>query len=81
MTSPAAAIEFPTFGSLFGDDETEAVEKPTNPAKQAGSKAWWRKHKKKAVFVPGQGYQVEGFDGFYDGDGRPIDAPVDVVVE
>jgi len=41
-----------------------------------GTPGWWKKHKKQAVFVPDQGYRVEGFDGYFDQDGRPIQGPV-----
>ncbi len=41
-----------------------------------GSREWWKKHKSSAVFDPGRGYKVEGVDGYFDGDGRPIQAPV-----
>jgi TolA-binding protein len=41
-----------------------------------GSPTWWKKHKKQAVFVPDQGYRVEGYEGFFDQDGRPILGPV-----
>jgi outer membrane protein assembly factor BamD (BamD/ComL family) len=43
-----------------------------------GSAPWWKKQKKKAVFEPGKGYKVEGADGYFDGDGRPIQGPVAV---
>jgi outer membrane protein assembly factor BamD (BamD/ComL family) len=45
-----------------------------------GTPAWWRKHKKQAEFVVGSGYRVEGFDGYYDDQGRPIQAPVSKIV-
>jgi TolA-binding protein len=41
-----------------------------------GSAAWWKKYKREAVFVPDQGYQVPGFEGYFDQDGRPIMGPV-----
>jgi outer membrane protein assembly factor BamD (BamD/ComL family) len=41
-----------------------------------GTPPWWKKHKKTAVFEPGKGYKVEGVDGYFDGDGRPIQGPV-----
>jgi outer membrane protein assembly factor BamD (BamD/ComL family) len=44
-----------------------------------GSPKWWKKHKNSAVFEVGHGYKVEGFDGYFDGQGRPIDRPVTVV--
>lgn len=44
--------------------------------KEVGTKAWWKKHKKKAEFVPGEGFRVEGFAGYYDEQGRPIQAKV-----
>ncbi len=42
----------------------------------AGTPAWWKKHKSKAEFVPGEGYRVEGFAGYFDQQGRPIQAVV-----
>jgi TolA-binding protein len=41
-----------------------------------GSAQWWKSQKKNAVFEPGNGYKVEGVDGYFDGDGRPIQGPV-----
>jgi outer membrane protein assembly factor BamD (BamD/ComL family) len=49
--------------------------------KEVGSKAWWKKHKKGAEFVPGEGYRVEGYAGFYDEQGRPIETKVAKVVK
>lgn len=46
---------------------------------EPGTKDWWNRHKREAVMVPGKGYQVEGVEGFFDGEGRPINAPVDEV--
>ena len=43
-----------------------------------GTPEWWKKHKKHAVFDPEKGYQVEGVEGYFDGDGRPIQGPVAV---
>jgi outer membrane protein assembly factor BamD (BamD/ComL family) len=40
-----------------------------------GSAEWWKKHKSDAVFVNGKGYQVAGVDGYFDGDGRPMQGP------
>ena len=34
-----------------------------------------RSTRKKAVFVPGNGYQVAGVDGYFDEKGRPINCP------
>jgi outer membrane protein assembly factor BamD (BamD/ComL family) len=41
-----------------------------------GTPAWWKKHKREAVFVSGQGFKVEGVEGYFDADGRPIQGPV-----
>jgi outer membrane protein assembly factor BamD (BamD/ComL family) len=41
-----------------------------------GSAQWWKAHKANAVFEPPKGYKVEGVDGYFDGDGRPIQGPV-----
>ncbi|HEX5471028.1 MAG TPA: outer membrane protein assembly factor BamD [Lacipirellulaceae bacterium] len=48
----------------------------TSEEAPVGTAQWWKKHKSEAVFVPGQGYQVQGVDGYFDGDGRPIHGPV-----
>jgi outer membrane protein assembly factor BamD (BamD/ComL family) len=48
-----------------------------DPAKEVvGSAQWWKSKKKNAVFEPGKGYKVEGQDGYFDGFGHPIAAPV-----
>ncbi len=41
-----------------------------------GSPKWWKKHKQDAKFEVGKGYQVEGVEGYFDGQGRPLDRPV-----
>jgi TolA-binding protein len=65
----AKAIEWPSFG------KSEASEK-----EGPGTPEWWKKHEKKAEIVPGQGYRVPGFEGYFDSKGRRMDAPVDEVV-
>jgi TolA-binding protein len=63
--APVARAQWPWSG-WFGDEE------------QVGSPKWWKKHKKQAMFDPEKGYQVEGEEGYFDGDGRPIQGPVSV---
>lgn len=46
----------------------------TDPA--VGTPEWWKQNKKQAEFVPGEGYRVEGADGFFDQSGRPLHAKV-----
>jgi outer membrane protein assembly factor BamD (BamD/ComL family) len=42
-----------------------------------GTAQWWKGHKNvDAVFEVGKGYKVPGVDGYFDGDGRPINQPV-----
>lgn len=50
----------------------------SKPAANAGpgTAQWWKKHKSEAVFDPGKGYKVEGEEGYFDGNGRPITAPI-----
>jgi outer membrane protein assembly factor BamD (BamD/ComL family) len=48
---------------------------------EVGTPTWWKKHKTKATFVPGEGYQVDGVDGYFDDQGRPIKAHVAKVVK
>ena len=44
-----------------------------------GTPDWWKQHKRKdAVFEVGKGWKVEGTDGYFDDDGRPIAGPVAV---
>ncbi|MGL4511553.1 MAG: tetratricopeptide repeat protein [Lacipirellulaceae bacterium] len=51
-----------------------------DPEDQPGGRRWWRKHKKQKVYVPSEGYQVPGFDGYFDENGKPMPAPVDEIV-
>jgi len=41
-----------------------------------GTPAWWKQRKSKAEFVPGEGYRVAGVEGYFDQEGRPIQAMV-----
>lgn len=45
-----------------------------------GTPAWWKQHKNQAEFVPGEGFRVAGFEGYFDQEGRPINARVAKVV-
>jgi TolA-binding protein len=69
-------------GLQFGALSTAAHAqwyKPTNPFASddpPGTPGWWKKNKKNAVFEPGKGNKVEGVDGYFDDDGRPIKGPV-----
>ncbi len=45
-----------------------------------GTPEWWKKNKGKALFEPGEGYQVAGVDGYFDQEGRPIKTRVSKVV-
>jgi outer membrane protein assembly factor BamD (BamD/ComL family) len=48
-------------------------------ANTPGTKAWWKKHKKEAEFHVGKGNTVANVPGYFDDNGRPIDAPVSEV--
>src|SRR3954454_9288042 len=49
----------------------------TSEQPAVGTPQWWKQHKNvDARFDPGKGYQVPGVEGYFDGDGRPITAPV-----
>lgn len=48
----------------------------TAAAAQPGTRDWWKKNKKTAVLEPGRGWMVEGVPGYFDEDGRPMDAPM-----
>jgi outer membrane protein assembly factor BamD (BamD/ComL family) len=62
--TPVAAWEWPSLGGA-------------GKSEQVGTREWWKKHKKKAIHVPHQGYQVPGYDGYFDGNGAPMAASVD----
>src|SRR5689334_21830454 len=47
-------------------------------ANTVGSPQWWKKHKSEAVFTEGKGFKVEGVDGYFDGDGRPMTSSASV---
>jgi outer membrane protein assembly factor BamD (BamD/ComL family) len=44
---------------------------------KVGSSKWWKKHKSKRSFEVGKGYAVEGFEGYFDQNGQPIDGPAE----
>ena len=67
LATPAPAWEWPSFGSSNNESKPE----------QVGGREWWKKNKKKAEFVPGEGYKVPGVEGYFGGDGVPITASVD----
>src|SRR3954447_7588204 len=49
----------------------------TSEEPAVGTPQWWKNHKNvDAVFDPGKGYRVPGVEGYFDGDGRSIQAPV-----
>jgi TolA-binding protein len=63
LRPPAAMADWPWTG-WFGEEPV------------VGTAAWWKKHRNEAVFDPERGYSVEGVEGYFDGDGRPIQGPV-----
>jgi TolA-binding protein len=62
--------------SLHMPAPTWPGSKPAPP----GTKDWWNAHKKQAVFDPGKGFRVEGTEGYFDQDGRPVNARVAKVI-
>lgn len=42
-----------------------------------GTPEWWKKNKRKRKFVVSKGYTVEGVEGYFDQNGRPLDRPVE----
>jgi outer membrane protein assembly factor BamD (BamD/ComL family) len=63
----------------FAPSEFNLPFAPDPNAKVPGTKAWWKKHKKEAEFQVGKGHVVPNVPGYYDDNGRPIDAPVSEV--
>lgn len=45
-------------------------------APQPGTPEWWKKHQRKAELVPGEGFRVAGVPGYFDAQGRPMEAPM-----
>ena len=67
-----AAMKLPSPGMPGMGDKSAPV----------GTSAWWRAHKKKAVFEgAGKGWSVAGHDGYFDDEGRPINVRVAKVVD
>jgi TolA-binding protein len=46
-----------------------------------GTKPWWKANEKTAIFDPGKGFRVEGTPGYFDQQGRPVNARVAKVVD
>lgn len=71
--------------SLVGGCAALKLPQPQWPSVGAsapvGTPAWWKKHKKHAVFDPGKGFRVDGVEGYFDENGRPINARVAKVVD
>jgi outer membrane protein assembly factor BamD (BamD/ComL family) len=65
VASPASAVDWPWSN--------------VNQNQGPGTRDWWRNHKYKAEFVEGKGYRVPGVEGFFDGEGRYMTAPLDEV--
>jgi outer membrane protein assembly factor BamD (BamD/ComL family) len=65
-------------GASVGQSPSTSMFSGLLPQKASvGSTDWWEKHQKKAKFEPGKGYVVEGVEGYFDQNGRPIDRPVE----
>lgn len=64
-----------TFGSQLagGGNDPAGTTAAVDPAQTPGSAQWWNQNRKKAVFVPGKGYEVAGVPGYFDDYGRPME--------
>ncbi|MEM8944969.1 MAG: outer membrane protein assembly factor BamD [Planctomycetota bacterium] len=60
---------------------TWETPKFTSTQAEVGTPAWWKQNQKKAEFVPGEGYRIAGIDGYFDQEGRPINAKVTKMVK
>jgi outer membrane protein assembly factor BamD (BamD/ComL family) len=56
--------------------EPARAQWPWSDPPAVGTPEWWKKNKSKAVLEVGKGWKVEGVDGFFDGDGRPMGRPI-----
>ncbi len=45
-----------------------------------GTPGWWKKNKQQAELVPGEGFRVAGYEGYFDDQGRSIQTSVAKVV-
>ncbi|MGI9455449.1 MAG: outer membrane protein assembly factor BamD [Aeoliella sp.] len=63
MLPTSMSERLPTWGS------TAATAAP-------GTAQWWKANRKRAELVPDQGFRVPGVPGFFDENGRPMDAPL-----
>jgi TolA-binding protein len=61
---------------LASPRKAQAIWPFTSNEAPVGSAQWWKSHKANAVFHEGLGYKVEGVDGYFGGDGRPMRGPV-----
>ncbi len=78
VTSGCTSFNLASIGLNQNDWQLASwLGKPAEP----GTPDWWKKHKKKSVFVPGKGYQVADIEGYFDQEGRPIHTRVAKVVD
>src|SRR5882757_5187577 len=73
----AACVSVASLSLCFASPRmAKAIWPFTSNEAPVGSAQWWKSHKANAVFTEHMGYKVEGVDGYFDGDGRPIQGPV-----
>ena len=76
LTATGCASFAPSWPAMSMPD-LPGMSDPT--ANTPGTRAWWKKHKQEAEFHPGKGFAVANVPGYFDDNGRPIDAPVSEV--
>jgi TolA-binding protein len=74
--SPLLAALFAVIMAVTGCASLKLPQGSGGDPHVAGTKAWWKKHKKTAEMVPGAGYRVAGVDGYFDENGLPINSRV-----
>lgn len=57
-------------------DRFASVSPAASSSATPGTAEWWKKHKRQAELVPGEGYRVAGVPGYFDELGRPMSAPM-----
>jgi hypothetical protein len=70
-----AALAFAIVCGHFATVPSALAWSPFGEAPPPGTPQWWKEHKKDRVLDVEKGYSVQGEQGYFDGDGRPMQGP------
>lgn len=62
-------------GRVWNNPFAKKDERALSPDQQK-QREWWKANSDRKKFVPGKGFQIDGVEGFFDEQGRPIDGAV-----